>query len=89
MVEAVKRTFERRNTPIPEQAPIGLTEMYWENPSRPAQVRAFARRAELDVPKDFADEFARVLGAFLLPVLDDLRRGANRTGTWQQGGPWL
>ncbi len=43
--EAVRRTFEHRRTPIPAEDPIGLTSVYWENPSRPAQVRAFARRA--------------------------------------------
>lgn len=58
LAEAVHRTFERRRTPIPEQPPIALTREYWDNPSRPAQVRAFARRARIAVPEDFADECA-------------------------------
>jgi hypothetical protein len=58
LAEAVRRTFERRRTPIPEQPPIALTREYWENPSRPAQVRAFARRARIAVPEGFADECA-------------------------------
>ena len=46
--EAVRRTFARRATPVPVDPPIGLTPAYWRNPSRPAQVRAFAGRgAEL------------------------------------------
>jgi hypothetical protein len=49
LVEAVRRTFARRQTPVPEAAPIGLTTEYWNNPSRPVQVRAFARRAGLEV----------------------------------------
>jgi hypothetical protein len=44
LAEAVRRTFAQRRTPIPVDEPIGLTPAYWENPSRPAQVRAFARR---------------------------------------------
>ena len=56
LVEAVRRTFERRHTPIPKEAPIALTREYWHNPSRPAQVRAFASRSRIEVPKDFADE---------------------------------
>jgi predicted nucleotidyltransferase component of viral defense system len=88
LAEAVRRTFERRATPIPAHEPIGLTREYWENPSRPAQVRAFARRAELTVPAAFADEFTRVLSAFLSPILDDLRRGTKHNGTWAPGGPW-
>ena len=40
LAEAVNRTFAKRRTPIPDEAPIGLTPAYWANPSRPAQVRA-------------------------------------------------
>jgi len=43
LAEAVRRTFERRRTPIPAEDPLGLTPAYWENPSRPAQMRAFAQ----------------------------------------------
>jgi len=88
LTEAVRRTFERRRTPIPEQPPIALTREYWDNPSRPAQVRAFARRARILVPEDFADECARTLDAFLSPILVDLRAGTSRVGTWSPGGPW-
>ena len=88
LAEAIRRTFERRRTPTPAEEPIGLTPAYWENPSRPAQVRAFARRAGLTLAGDPGAEFARVLGAFLSPVLEDVRSGAQREGTWQPGGPW-
>ena len=81
-------TFARRRAPIPEDAPIALTRQYWENPSRPAQVRAFARRAGIAVPDDFADECARVLDAFLSPILEDLRRGRGSAGRWPPEGPW-
>jgi hypothetical protein len=88
LAEAVRRTFERRRTPIPGEPPIGLTRAYWENPSRPAQVRAFVRRTRIEVPDGFADECARILDAFLSPLLEDLRRGARKEGKWQPGGPW-
>lgn len=88
LVEAARRTFERRGTLIAAEPPIGLTPAYWENPSRPAQTRAFARRAGLKAPENPGTEFAGLLGAFLLPVVDDLRNGKGRTGTWLPGGPW-
>jgi hypothetical protein len=62
--------------------------VYWENPSRPPQLRAFARRAGLEVTAQSAEEFTRVLHAFLSPLLEDLRTGAGREGTWRPGGPW-
>jgi predicted nucleotidyltransferase component of viral defense system len=88
LVEAVRRTFERRRTPIPERPPIALTREYWDNPSRPVQVRAFARRARIAVPDDLADECARTLDAFLTPVLQDLRRAGASVSMWPPGGPW-
>jgi hypothetical protein len=88
LAEAVRRTFERRSTPIPEQPPIALTREYWDNPSRPAQVRAFARRARIAVPEAFAEECARTLDAFLSPVLEDLQNARAPVGTWPPGGPW-
>ena len=88
LTEAVRRTFAGRRTPIAADAPIGLTPAYWENPSRPAQVRAFARRAGLAVPDDPGEGFVGLLGAFLLPLLDDARRGAPSAGKWPPGGPW-
>lgn len=88
VVEAVRRTFQRRRTPIPENQPIALTRDYWDNPSRPAQVRAFARRSRIEVPEAFADECARLLDTFLSPVLDDLRNRRALAGTWPPGGPW-
>jgi hypothetical protein len=86
--EAMRRTFARRHTPVPDVAPIGLTREYWENPTRPAQLRAFARRAGLEVPADPGREFTELLGAFLLPLFDDVHHGTQRHGAWQPGGPW-
>jgi len=88
LAEAVRRTFLRRQTPIPAEPPIGLTPAYWENPSRPAQVRAFANRARLPVPDGPGEHFISLLGAFLLPILDDVGRGTPSAGTWPPGGPW-
>ena len=88
LAEAVRRTLERRHTPIPAENPIGLTRLYWDNPSRPAQVRAFARRAGLEIPDRPADDFTLLLHAFLSPILEDVRRKASRDGTWRPAGPW-
>lgn len=88
LTEAVRRIFARRRTPIPTQQPIALTRDYWENPSRPAQVRAFARRARIAAPESFADECARTLETFLSPVLEDLLSGRKPARTWPPGGPW-
>ena len=89
LTKAIGATFDRRRTPIPVDDPIGLTRAYWENPSRPAQVRAFARRSGLAVSEGSGEELARTLGAFLSPLLAALRKGATREGLWPPGGPWI
>ena len=88
LAEAVRRTFERRRTPIPAAEPIALTNAYWENPSRPSQLKAFVRRAGLSVGANPGGDIASTLAAFLLPVLNDLRGTGGRDGTWPPGGPW-
>lgn len=87
LAESVRRTFSRRRTPIPTVMPIGLTREYWDNPSRPAQVRAFARRARIVVSESFADECASALGEFLWPVLEEVGSGTSSVGTWR-GRSW-
>lgn len=88
LTEAIRRTFERRRTPVPTEEPIGLTRAYWENASRAPHVRAFARRAGLTVAADPAAEILSALRPFLLPILDDLHRVHATPGTWAPGGPW-
>lgn len=86
--EAIHRTFQRRRTPIPEQPPIALTADYWQSPTRPTQMRAFAKRAGIAIPDHFDQHCSEILQAFLTPLLDDFRAGGNIDGTWHPGGPW-
>lgn len=88
LAEAVCRTFKRRGTPPPGETPVGLTPEYWRDPSRPTQVRAFARRAGIQVPETPADVFAGLVRVFLGPLLDDLRQDMRGEGVWLPGGPW-
>lgn len=88
LADSIRRTFERRRTPIPKEEPLGLTAAYWEDPVRAPHIRAFARRAGLEVGPEAGGEILNVLRPFLLRILDDLRRGVPTTGTWAPGGPW-
>ena len=88
LAEAVRQTFVRRRTPVPSEEPIGLTPAYWENVSRGPQIRAFARRAGLTVGPEAGIDILAAIRPLLLPILDDLRAGTARRGTWPPGGPW-
>jgi predicted nucleotidyltransferase component of viral defense system len=69
LVEAVRRTFQRRGTPIPVEPPIGLTPEFWTQSGRDAQVRAFARRARVGTTSDSARELGKRVAEFALPIL--------------------
>ncbi|MGH9424081.1 MAG: nucleotidyl transferase AbiEii/AbiGii toxin family protein, partial [Thermoanaerobaculia bacterium] len=88
LTEAVHFTFSRRKTLIPVDDPIGLTADFWDNPSRPAQARAFARRAGLAASLANGKEILAAIRPFLIPIIEDLRGGLLREGTWLPGGPW-
>jgi predicted nucleotidyltransferase component of viral defense system len=70
LIEAVRRTFERRGTPIPKEIPIGLTPEFWQQPGREAQVKAFARRARLAVTPETAMQLGMRVADFAVPLLD-------------------
>jgi hypothetical protein len=60
----------------------------WEDPAREVQIRAFGRRSGIPVSPSMAKDMLPVLRAFLLPTLDEVRRGTNTLGEWPPGGPW-
>jgi predicted nucleotidyltransferase component of viral defense system len=75
LIEAVRRTFARRETPIPSAPPIGLTAEFWSLPGREAQIRAFSRRARLETTPESAAALGRRVAEFAIPIL----QAASRT----------
>jgi hypothetical protein len=69
LIEAVRRTFERRGTPIPVDPPIGLTSEFWSQPGRDAQVRAFLKRARLNTVSQAPVELGIRVAEFAMPLL--------------------
>ena len=81
LAEAIRRTFERRRTPLPEQMPIGLSDSFALE--REIQWQAFLARDRLKVaPASFA-QVIDDLRAFLQPVL-----ARTEVAFWPPGGPW-
>ena len=81
LAEAIRRTFERRRTPLPEQVPIALSDSFALE--KETQWRAFLARDRLEVaPASFA-QVIDDLRAFLQPVLT-----RAEVASWRPGGPW-
>ena len=72
LVAAVKATFARRNTPIPEEPPEGLAEAFQAQETSRQQWKAFAarlRESGISVPEELS-EVIRSINALLMPVYE-------------------
>ncbi|MFZ5624388.1 MAG: hypothetical protein ACOY71_08135 [Gemmatimonadota bacterium] len=87
LTRAIRATFERRRTPLPDGDPLVLIPEFLGAPERQTAWRAFLRRSRLAAPPD-AGRLAEALRAFLGPVLTAAPRGEELTGYWRPGGPW-
>ena len=88
LAAAVRATFSRRGSCIPEQTPVALTEEFARHADKERQWRAFVSKGELrPAPQAFAQVIAQ-LGVFLGPVLESLRMNKPFSRHWPPGGPW-
>ena len=79
---ALLNTFENRNTEVPDEIPIGLSEEFANNTN--VQWKGFLKRSGMDNLVDLMEVIER-LGKFLLPLTRDNRSFSE----WHPGGPWL
>lgn len=84
---ALAATFERRQTALPLEMPLGLTNEFSENPQKRQQWDAFVGRIRGAEPAQLSDVID-LLGAFLWPVLQAAARGVRWPRRWEPGGPW-
>jgi hypothetical protein len=86
---AIHATFVRRKTPLPFDAPAGLTEEYSENGQKQSQWDSFLRRTHAKNPLsiDFKTLVKEVRG-FLLPPMLCAGESKPFNNKWPKGGPW-
>lgn len=85
--KAIMATFERRGTPLPNEAPVGLTPEFSRNSVKQAQWRSFVTRSRLEENAPALDAVTEELKAFLLPVgIENREAGFDRHRP--PGGPW-
>ena len=88
LVHAIAATFARRQTDLPADLPLALTEGFAADNEKVTLWRAFVSRNRLDTGQI---EFAQViddLRGFLRPPLTALATHATFDQKWPQGGPW-
>lgn len=88
LVRAVRSTFARRGTSMPDTAPTALTAEFAEDATKATQWRSFLKRAGIH---DAENDLAKVIGQlsrFLLPVLVAVRSGDELHKRWIAGKDW-
>jgi predicted nucleotidyltransferase component of viral defense system len=83
LIEAVRRTFERRGTALVTDTPVGLTDEFaaaWAT-----QWRAFLGRERMAAAPDAFAAIIADLRGFLMPLVVGGPRGER---AWPPGGPW-
>ena len=88
LARALRATFDRRRTRIPEDAPMALTTSFAELPDKRAQWRAFLRKSAVSHSPGELEDVVQELAEFLLPPLAAAARQGTFKSSWPPGGPW-
>lgn len=86
--QAIRSTFDRRQTSVPVVPPPALTAQFYSEPVHVRQWAAFVRR--IGEPA-LANDFSRVvadLAEFLMPAAKAAATSANYPVRWEPLGPW-
>jgi hypothetical protein len=88
LTAAITATFERRETPLPDEVPQALTSTFADDAGKRQQWTAFLRRTGLADETLDLSAVIDTLRDFLLPPLDACTREHAFERTWRPGGPW-
>jgi predicted nucleotidyltransferase component of viral defense system len=88
LTEAIKATFTRRGTPIPDESPVALTEEFSSNPDKRTQWRAFLKTSKLEDAKLELSQVTDEIHKFLVPPVIAAANNKPFAKSWFAGGPW-
>lgn len=88
LCSAIRATFERRQTTLPQQRPLALTSEFAEDRQKLIQWRAFLGKNKLDADGMELLHIAARLGEFLMPPTEALVADADFEMNWPATGPW-
>ena len=89
LISAVRATFERRKTTLPEPLPLALTGLFAAAQDKRAQWQAFRAKSGASTAPEALDEIIERLAVFFSPVFSSSRDVTPFDATWPPGGPWV
>jgi len=89
LAQAIRATFEKRGTAIPQATPVSLTEDFVRDHVKSVQWKAFVRKLGPDhgIP-DFPGIVSQ-LHPFLVPAMKAATEDSPCPQVWSPGGPWI
>jgi hypothetical protein len=87
LTKALKATFHRRNTVIPDEVPLAFTDVFTENSDKMRQWQAFLKRGKLESTNSL-QTVCSSLARFLLPPLQAMKDEQSFDQFWLPTGPW-
>lgn len=88
LAQAISMTFERRNTLIREEIPLGLSKAFVKESTKQRMWKSFLERIG-ENPRNLTLETAvKTLQEFLVPPTTALFSKNNFSMHWNPGGPW-
>jgi len=88
LASAIQATFKRRQTPLPKEIPLALTDAFASSPDKQMQWHGFLKRSRnAELPFDFPEIIA-VLRKFLLPPLSAIATDEIFAKQWYNEGLW-
>ncbi len=88
IVEAIRATFTRRQTPLPSVTPLALSDKFASDSLKMSQWTAFLRKSALKDQETSLAEVVSLLERFLSPALEAAQAGDRFPRRWALGGSW-
>ena len=88
LVRAIRATFKRRNTDIPIEPPLALTDEFGHDDVKSVQWNAFVRKGGLEEGVPALPEVLSCLRDFLLLPMDAASGRGSAPRNWGKGGRW-
>ena len=89
LVQAVKATFKRRKTPVPDAIPLALSDTFAQDVAKNVQWEAFVRKGNLGTKAPKLPIVLSLLRQFLVPVMEAAAGNVPPPGHWKVGRAWL
>ncbi|MBF0543063.1 MAG: nucleotidyl transferase AbiEii/AbiGii toxin family protein [Candidatus Riflebacteria bacterium] len=86
--DAIKNTFNRRHTLLPETVPFAFTASFFDDQQKQTQWKAFVKKSKPDLPVGDLVTVILEISEFIIPVIKSLKTEMILEKDWSPGKGW-